>query len=645
MREKILAGIRDVNSWTFTAIAILFAVTLTTGLNSLFVWLDGGRYNPKVFMYATIDAIVIPLIIAPIMINAFKRVISLEHANQQLEGQIEQHQHAQQAAEQRVANLQAISDFAIECTAAAPDADLHKLIADKLHVITGAMGVSISEYDAKEQALITRYLAVSGQILSTLNNLLGRNIIGLHSPTSPEMIQQITSEIVAVASDLSEVSFGAIPKSVSAIVQKTFGIGSFTGLAFIYGGELWGTAIVVMKKDQPPIDRDLAMALTNVAAMAMRRKKTEEALYASEARYRALVEMSPDAIILSDLSGNIVYCNQQTAVVHGCENAGQIMGANVLDFFAPEEHSKVLQKIQTASMIKQIGDTPFTLVKKDGSRFPGEIRACLVHGLDGNPTGIIGITRDVTERKKAEFEREQLIKELESKNAELEHFTYTVSHDLRSPLVTINGFLGYLKMDSASGNLERVTTDIQRIQDAVDKMYLLLKELLELSRIGRIMNPPEDVPFGDLVREAVEILHGRIEASRATVQTQPNLPAVHGDRQRLVQVLQNLIDNAAKYTGDQPAPQIEIGHRGEERDQLVFFVKDNGMGIAPEYHERIFGLFNKLDAKTEGTGVGLALVKRIIEVHGGRIWVESEAGHGSTFYFTLPRASHIGNTI
>jgi PAS domain-containing protein len=319
MREKILAGIRDVNSWTFTAIAILFAVTLTTGLNSLFVWLDGGRYNPKVFMYATIDAIVIPLIIAPIMINAFKRVISLEHANQQLEGQIEQHQHAQQAAEQRVANLQAISDFAIECTAAAPDADLHKLIADKLHVITGAMGVSISEYDAKEQALITRYLAVSGQILSTLNNLLGRNIIGLHSPTSPEMIQQITSEIVAVASDLSEVSFGAIPKSVSAIVQKTFGIGSFTGLAFIYGGELWGTAIVVMKKDQPPIDRDLAMALTNVAAMAMRRKKTEEALYASEARYRALVEMSPDAIILSDLSGNIGYCNQQTAVVHGCE--------------------------------------------------------------------------------------------------------------------------------------------------------------------------------------------------------------------------------------------------------------------------------------------------------------------------------------
>ena len=235
-------------------------------------------------------------------------------------------------------------------------------------------------------------------------------------------------------------------------------------------------------------------------------------------------------------------------------------------------------------------------------------------------------------------EREKLIKELESKNAELEHFTYTVSHDLRSPLVTINGFLGYLKKDSVSGNSERITTDIQRIQDAVDKMHLLLKELLELSRIGRIVNQPEDVPFGDLVREALDILHGRIEASGVTVQTQPNLPAINGDRQRLIAVLQNLIDNAAKYMGNQSFPCIEIGQNGEQDGKFIFYVKDNGMGIAPEYHARVFGLFNKLEAKTEGTGVGLALVKRIIEVHGGRIWVESEAGLGSTFYFTLPKS-------
>ena len=234
------------------------------------------------------------------------------------------------------------------------------------------------------------------------------------------------------------------------------------------------------------------------------------------------------------------------------------------------------------------------------------------------------------------FTREKLIKELESKNTELERFTYTISHDLKSPLVTINGFLGYLKGDTASGKSDRVMADIQRIQDAVDKMHLLLKEL---SRIGRIVNPPEKVPFDDLVREALEIVHGQLEARRVTVQIQTNLPAVHGDRQRLIAVLQNLIDNAAKYMGDQPVPCIEIGQYGIEDARLVFFVKDNGIGINPHYHEHIFGLFNKLDADSEGTGVGLALVKRIIEVHGGKVWVESELRKGSTFFFTLARGN------
>jgi len=151
------------------------------------------------------------------------------------------------------------------------------------------------------------------------------------------------------------------------------------------------------------------------------------------------------------------------------------------------------------------------------------------------------------------------------------------------------------------------------------------------------MNAQEDIPFEFIVKDAMEIVHGQLKAHRVTVQIQPNLPIVHGDHQRLTEVLQNLIDNAAKFVGNQPTPLIAIGQSGEEDGKPIFFVKDNGSGIAPEYHERIFGLFNKLDALSEGTGVGLTLVKRIIELHGGRIWVESELGKGSTFYFTLSR--------
>jgi signal transduction histidine kinase len=168
-------------------------------------------------------------------------------------------------------------------------------------------------------------------------------------------------------------------------------------------------------------------------------------------------------------------------------------------------------------------------------------------------------------------------------------------------------------------------------------MDKLLKDLLELSRIGRLVNKPQDVPFSDLVNEALEIVHGRLEKHGITIRTHPNLPLIHGDKPRLIEVLQNLIDNAAKYMGDQKEPVIEIGMDGyDARKMPIFFVRDNGIGVLPEYHERIFRLFDKLDATSEGTGVGLALVKRIIEFHEGRIWVESAAGQGSTFYFTLP---------
>ncbi len=233
-------------------------------------------------------------------------------------------------------------------------------------------------------------------------------------------------------------------------------------------------------------------------------------------------------------------------------------------------------------------------------------------------------------------ERQSLIAELESKNEELERFTYTVSHDLKSPLITIRGFLGFIEQDTQSGNLNRLKTDIQRISDATSKMQLLLNELLELSRVGRLRREPQVVPFEELAREAVELVQGRIMERGIKVHIDANMSTVFGDRPRLLEILQNLVDNAAKFMGDQPEPRIAIGEQGLENERPVFYVRDNGMGILPEHHDRIFGLFNKLDPVTEGTGVGLALIKRIVEVHGGRIWVESEVGKGTTFYFSLP---------
>jgi signal transduction histidine kinase len=198
--------------------------------------------------------------------------------------------------------------------------------------------------------------------------------------------------------------------------------------------------------------------------------------------------------------------------------------------------------------------------------------------------------------------------------------------------------LGYLESDALSGNIDRLKRDIQRISDATDKMYALLNDLLELSRIGRVINPPEEILFMDLTESAIQLVTGRLNEKNIEVQVTANDQRVYGDRQRLVEVLQNLLDNAAKFTRAEAHPTIEVGIRDEETGQSIVYVRDNGIGIAPEHHERIFGLFNKLNPDMEGTGVGLALVKRIIEIHGGRIWIESDPGKGTVFYFTLPKA-------
>lgn len=239
-----------------------------------------------------------------------------------------------------------------------------------------------------------------------------------------------------------------------------------------------------------------------------------------------------------------------------------------------------------------------------------------------------GFMYDITTRKWME-------KELQRKNSELERFTYTVSHDLKSPLITIKSFSGSIKSDLASGREDRIETDLNRICTAADKMAALLDDLLELSRVGRIVGAPEPVDMAALVREVLKNMEGVLNENGVQVAVHPELPTVQCDPQRMMEVVQNLVENAVKYRGDQTEPRIQVGLR-EEGGRRVFFIQDNGPGIEPKYHENIFGLFNRLDTRIPGTGIGLALVKRIIEVQGGSIWVESEGcGVGSTFCFTL----------
>lgn len=366
-------------------------------------------------------------------------------------------------------------------------------------------------------------------------------------------------------------------------------------------------------------------------------KQMEEALRDSHNLLRTVLDTIPIRIFWKDTNLRYLGCNQPFAVDAGVHVSDEIIGKDDYQMGwrqQAELYRSDDRKVLESGIPKFNYEEPQTT--PDGRFIWLRTSKVPLRDSGGEIRGVLGTYEDITERKQIEQERETLIAELESKNAELERFTYTVSHDLKSPLVTIKGFLGFIQQDIVSGNRERLNKDIERIGDATKKMEKLLWDLLELSRIGRLVRPSEEIPFNDLVNEAMEIVHGQLVSRKVMVDIHPDLPNVFGDRQRLIEVLQNLLDNAAKYMGDQAKPIVEIGLRGMVDEKYVLYVRDNGIGIPPQHHERVFGLFNKLDPSSEGTGVGLALVKRIIEFHGGQIWIESEGNNqGTTVCFTL----------
>ena len=223
----------------------------------------------------------------------------------------------------------------------------------------------------------------------------------------------------------------------------------------------------------------------------------------------------------------------------------------------------------------------------------------------------------------------------------MERFTYTVSHDLKSPLVTLKSFLGYLEEDLRKADEGRVARDLDYLRGAAGQMGDLLDDLLEMSRVGRVANRPELLTAREVVEQALTAVAGPLAERGVAVRAFEQHVPLLGDPARLREVWQNLIENAVKFLGDQPHPEIEVSVALDDRN-TVFSVCDNGIGVPEAYHDQIFSLFEKLDRSSEGTGLGLALARRIVELYGGTIWVESpRPGGGSCFRFTLPDAIRV----
>jgi PAS domain S-box-containing protein len=372
------------------------------------------------------------------------------------------------------------------------------------------------------------------------------------------------------------------------------------------------------------------------------RKQAEEALKKSEEYFRALTENSSDIIIILDKKGTITYMSPSIERFCGYKPE-ELIGKNGFDFIKPVDLPRAIYDFGKAILTKEtVISNTFRVRHKDGSE---RILDGLGKNLLDNPAiaGFVMNTRDITERKRMEDERTRMLADLEAKNEEMEAFVYTVSHDLKSPLVSLGGFSSVLQKEYESQLGEEGKHYLERIQANIAYMGALITSLLEVSRLGQVVGPIKEIDVAALLREIRDALAIRLKEVGAEFVVQEPLPIVRADRDRIHQVFVNLIVNAVKFRGTERVLRIEVGCR-QESGFYRFHVADNGIGIAPQYHEQIFVPFRKLHSEIEGMGIGLSLVKKIVENHGGRVWVESPStslsagneGAGATFYFTLP---------
>ncbi len=349
----------------------------------------------------------------------------------------------------------------------------------------------------------------------------------------------------------------------------------------------------------------------------------------------AIIDGMPTALVMTNVDGRIDLVNTQTERLFG-HSRTELVGETV-EILLPHRfrgaHPGLRASFQTDPRARPMGaGRDLFGLRKDGTEFPIEIGMNPIHAEDG--VHVVSTIVDITERVRHAEALRRANEALERSNTDLQRFAYIASHDLQTPMRGIASFVDLLGATYADALDARGKDWIRRTSESVKQLQVLVQDLLEYSRVDTQSHPFERVSMREALDRAVSLLDASIRDSSAEI-TSGVLPDVMGDRSQLVQLLLNLVGNAIKYRGSHPA-RVHVSAAARE-GELVFAVRDNGIGIAPKYFERIFEIFKRLHGSHEypGSGIGLSICRRIVNRHGGRIWVESEPGQGSTFYFTM----------
>ncbi|MDQ7824915.1 MAG: ATP-binding protein [Candidatus Eremiobacteraeota bacterium] len=548
--------------------------------------------------------------------------------------------------ESEYANIKFLSGTAMEFVDFLEGQSVYRFIGEKLREITGALFAFVSSCDKESGVFSPEVVLGDQEPLRELQAMLGVDLLAMKMPMTEEAVAPLLScKIVTPPRGIFDLAFERIPREVCRFIEERFSFGNVHVMGFSRKGKVFGSAALILEKGSELRNIELIEAFINQASIVLQRKEAEDALRRSEERFRLIFENALDAIIWMDpATGTIELCNRSAA--HLLETGrDSLIGLDFHEIYSPASREEVHEQFRKLAEEGAVIDGDFEVKSSSGKHIPVHVTANMTQV--GKKPIVQQIIRDHTERKKAQDEILRLNEELEQRvrertadlvyaNKELEAFNYSVSHDLRTPLSIIEGFSAVILDGPVSDLPDEEQEHIRIINKSAREAQKLIADLLSLSNTGRKIVVKECIELSGIVLSILDDLKSKWSGRTLDISTGP-LPSCLADPALLRQVFVNLISNAIKFTAAREKAVIEIGSERQGAEN-VYFVKDNGIGFAMHDADRIFGVFERLNrpGEYEGSGVGLAIVQRIIERHGGRIWAHAEKDGGAAFYFTLP---------